>query len=512
MSYNEELQSNNADLQAILDSINELPDVNPGGSGGSVEVTLLGSTPQKLTKAGTVKLACDSECAYSIDSDTVAVFDILSGTKSKISTVTQEDGMYKIQADGTATGWYEMVLTIPLTGLVVGETYNFIFDAAGVPFVVDSEKCVTPGHWILQDGNGNTLLSKADLDNNVKQVMAFTATTANVTLLWYVVGNYYFSIDKTVGARAVSYVNAIYINRQGTSELTDVLHLTGTFSGSTTIEGVPAGVTISANPTATVYMVIGGSSAGSARSRHEGKVCVCFGDSVTGNMASPYDYPTILAEETGMTVVNGGFGGCRMTDTHPTAAYAAFSMVKLADAVDTGDWSLQDTNVSGLSTTTHGVEHLAALKDVNWSKVDFVTIAYGTNDIQSAIGIDNSSNPLDTTKYLGALRYTITKILTKYPHIKMLLLTPIYRYWNDDDIDSDSKMFNGGTQHFTEWGDGLLKVAEEFKIPAVDMYRTLGFNSITRVHYFPANDGTHPNAKGLALMGGKIAAKLLAEY
>ena len=507
MSYNTDLQSNNAELEEILQAVNELPVAGSGGSGGSGEVTLLGSTPQKLTNGGTVKLTCDSECSYTINSDTVAVFDVLSGTPTKC-TVTAVDGHYQVQSDGTATAWYEPVVNIPLNAeLIVGETYNFVYDASGM---THNGSDVTEGHWILYDGNGANLLTKGNTDGVIKHIREFKATTDNLRLAWYPSGNYYFEANKKFTAN----VKAIYINRAGTSNLTDIVSVAGSFTGSTVIEALPAGVTISATPTATVYTVKGGSgsSGGSVRSRHEGKICVCFGDSVTGNMTSPNDYPTVLAEETGMTVVNAGFGGCRMSDTHPTAAYAAFSMVKIADAVASGDWSVQDSNVSGLSTATNGTEHLAALKEVDWSKVDFVTIAYGTNDIQSAVGIDNASNPHDTKKYLGALRYAITKILTAYPHIKMLLLTPIYRYWNDENIDSDSKMFNGGTQHFIEWGDGLLEVAEEYKIPAVDMYRTLGFNSITRAYYFPSNDGTHPNAKGLKVMGGKIAAKLLSEY
>lgn len=42
MSYNSTLQSNNADLQAILDSINELPEA---GNGGAPNTIVAGDTP-----------------------------------------------------------------------------------------------------------------------------------------------------------------------------------------------------------------------------------------------------------------------------------------------------------------------------------------------------------------------------------------------------------------------------------------------------------------------------------
>lgn len=465
---------------------------------------LLGQTPYTTKRAGAIKLMCNTECAYTIRSNTVAIADIMSATLSH-ATLKEVDGRYQLQCTGDTTGWFQSYAEMYISGLTVGTKYNFVYDAAGVPTNYDAD--ITVGHWILYDSTGQTLLTRLNLDNAIKHVQEFTASTETVRIVWYSSGNYNYS----EGEKGIANVNAIYINRAGTSDLAAVIDISGNFSGVKALNNVPAGVVISSDPVCEVYAPVEVAGSGKV-SRHAGKICVCFGDSVTGNMATPYDYPSILAEETGMTVINAGFGGCRMSATHPTAAYAAFSMVKLADAVTSGDWTLQDTNVSGLSVVTNGAEHLAALKTVDWSKVDFVTIAYGTNDIQSAVGIDNSSNAQDTTKYLGALRYAITKILTAYPHIKLLLLTPIYRYWNDEDIDSDAKMFNGGTQHFTEWGDGLLKVAEEYKIPAVDMYRTLGFNNITRTHYFPSTDGTHPNAKGLELIGSKIAARLLSEY
>ena len=142
--------------------------------------------------------------------------------------------------------------------------------------------------------------------------------------------------------------------------------------------------------------------------------------------------------------------------------------------------------------------------------MDFVTIAYGTNDIGSGVTIDDAADSESTVTYLGALRYILRKMLTVYPHLKVLLLTPIYRYWNEEGVDSDEKLFD--SRKFTDWGDGLLTVAQEYKIPALDLYRLLGFNSITRSYFFPDTDGTHPNRLGQKQIGEKIAAKLLAEY
>lgn len=474
-----------------------------GGTGGSTtaEYVVVGTTPQKLTSAGTVRLECAQECDYTVQSPTVAELNI-SGGSGVNAAITEEDGVYCLRFTSQVSAWYSGYVDISCSGLNVGESYTFVFDAAGVPWDGGAEGV---GHWILYDGSGATLLTRDASAANKLQSQSFVATTENVRLRWYpAAGNAFSSVGTNVTAR----VNRIYIDREGYTEYSQVVSLSGSFTGSVVLGRMPVGVTIDASPECSVLLKTGGT--GESKSRHSGKRCVCFGDSVTGNMQAPYDYPSILAEETGMEVVNAGFGGCRMSDTHPTAAYAAFSMVKLAEAVVSGDWSVQEENVSDLSTATNGVEHLAALKAVDWTKVDFITIAYGTNDIQNKITLDDASDEQNTKTYLGALRYALTKLLTAYPHIKVLLLTPIYRYWNDEDVDSDSKDFDG--RAFTDWGDGLLTVAERYKLPAMDLYRTLGFNAITRSYYFPSTDGTHPNPKGLAVIGGKIAGKLLESF
>lgn len=482
-------------------TINDGVDGVDGTSAGEYE--LLGDTPQKIENEGSVKLACSEACSYQIQSDTVADFDILNGVKNNCDVI-KENGVYCLSMTSSVSAWYQAYMDMVVEGLTVGTQYNLIVDGEGLTW--SSATGQTQGHWVLYDSTGATVMNMNSTDGQKKQLRSFVAPTASVRLRWYVANYNAFSSG---GTESVARLTAIYINVGDASEHTKVYRKEGVLDGGVAlVPNIPAGVTVSASPGCSVYWAAAAEDAN--KSRHGGKICVCFGDSVTGNMTAPYDYPSVLAAETGMTVINAGFGGCRMSDTHPTESYAAFSMVKLAEAVASGDWTLQEKQAGGLSTSTNCVEHLAALKAVDWSNVDFITIAYGTNDINGQVTIDDSSNSANTKTYLGALRVALTQILSAYPQIKILLLTPIYRYWNDENADSDSKTFGG--QKFTAWGDGLLSVAEEFKIPAIDMYRTLGFNSVNRSYYFASTDGTHPNAKGLAVMGEKIAAKLLSEY
>ena len=491
---------NGTKTATITDGVDGVDGVGADGASSESVYSLLGQTPQTISTMKTVKLSADEECAYTVKSHTVTDFPI--GSASPVNaTLTQSEDIFTLAADSAAESWYQAYVDVTVSGLTVGETYNFVFDAANVSW--NTANHITVGHYIVYDGDGNTLVTRAATDGAVMHVHSFVATTETARIRWYPAAN-----NTCSPGESVANVRRIYINREGTTAHTEIIDLSGTFSGTTLLGALPGGVTIESEPACYVYTQ--GGTASEAAGRHAGKKCICFGDSVTGNMDAPYDYPSVIAQETGMDVVNAGFGGCRMSDTHPTACYAAFSMVKLAEAVASGDWTTQEALVGEMSEATNAVAHLAQLQAVEWSNVDFVTIAYGTNDIGSGVTIDDAADSESTVTYLGALRYILRKMLTVYPHLKVLLITPIYRYWNEEGVDSDEKLFD--SRKFTDWGDGLLTVAQEYKIPALDLYRILGFNSITRSYFFPDTDGTHPNRLGQKQIGEKIAAKLLAEY
>ena len=239
---------------------------------------------------------------------------------------------------------------------------------------------------------------------------------------------------------------------------------------------------------------------------------VCFGDSITGMFVPPTDYPTIIANNTGLNVTNAGFGGCKMSRHFDTVNYDPFSMYRLADAIATGNWTLQDTAVAGSVVPSYFAGKLASLKVIDWTKIDLMTIAYGTNDWADSIPL-TSSDPLDCTTYIGAARYSLSKIMQTYPNIKILLVSPIYRYFTGDvpTDDSDTKT-NTNNAKLHDFVNSLINLGTEIHIPVANVYDTLGVNQYNWLTFFYSNDGTHPNATGRKRLGIKIADKLLSEY
>lgn len=501
-----------ADAKAVGEKVKELSDDIGGIKAqiGEADYIKLGQTPQTLTAAGKVSLVASETAEFSVISPTVADFaqgDAQGDVTYIKCEKTDETKYHEIKLTTAINGYYEAYAKWTVKGLIPGEPYRLHLECTDNQDQPSNITIFPGGTTSTTLGNyGPTLGNWLSVETAIAD---FTPTTEEVAVYIYVVQTGRDGTDKTTWLeKSVNRFKGIYINRANYgSAHTEIVNKTGEVTDSVVLGDLPAHVRISATPACDVYFAEPEEEIYIPKSRHDGKVCVCFGDSITGNMAAPNDYPSVLAAETGMTVINGGFGGCRM-GYHPNVEYDAFSMYRLADAVATGDWTLQQTHVASIASVNKDA-HLEALMAVNWSEVDFITIAYGTNDTNGN-AIDIAESPMSTRTVLGALRYSIERILTAHPHIKLLILTPIYRYWNDEDIDSDEKLIDG--KHFVDYGDGMIEVAKAYKIPAVDMYRTLGFNAITRSYYFPATDGTHPNANGQKVIGGKIAARLLAEY
>lgn len=240
-----------------------------------------------------------------------------------------------------------------------------------------------------------------------------------------------------------------------------------------------------------------------------GKKIANFGDSVFGNARPPLDVSTFLADNTGATVYNCAFGGCRMSQH--VGHWDAFSMYRLAYAIANNDYSLQDEAINHDDRTSYAEEPLALMKTVDYSGLDILTISYGTNDFTGNNAIDNADNPLDTTTVCGALRYSIETLLTAYPNLRIFVLLPTYRFWIDSANAYTDDAFNHTNnlgKTLVEYNEAIAETAKAYNIPVIDNFAELGINKLNRQQYFPVTDGTHHNENGRKLIAKHLAHNL----
>ena len=168
--------------------------------------------------------------------------------------------------------------------------------------------------------------------------------------------------------------------------------------------------------------------------------------------------------------------------------YDELDFWKLADAIVAGDYT--DAKAAAAELTSN----FANIDNVDWSAVDYITIAYGTNDIAFGGTIDNADNLYDTATICGALRYGIKTISAKYPNIRFMVLAVLNR-------GADSVPL----KTIWECNNALKSAADYMGAEFVDGY---GINEGNRGTFL--YDGTHPNAAGKQRIAETVARHILA--
>ena len=234
-----------------------------------------------------------------------------------------------------------------------------------------------------------------------------------------------------------------------------------------------------------------------------GKKILCLGDSIFGTKNT--EVSEFFKSITKANVYNCALGGTRMAQHEE--GWDNWSMYRFAYSIANNDWAIQENGLSHTNVPPFAEERLAFIKTLDFNDIDVITINHGTNDWSGSITLDNDSNPLDTTTYMGALRYSIETILTAYPHLKIVVLSPCWRYWKD----SDGNFTNDSNTRTNTLGEALVsyvskgkEVAESYQLDWVDLYH-IGFNKFTTSIYFPPTDTTHPNNTGRLAIAKKMS-------
>ena len=247
----------------------------------------------------------------------------------------------------------------------------------------------------------------------------------------------------------------------------------------------------------------------------QGKEIALVGDSIFGNFRDETGIPSIVGKITGAKVYNLGLGGTRMSgrnDSNSQAQYwDKFSFCRIVDYIETGDFSPMRNALPNMSSALpYFGEVITMYENMNWLKISILVIEYATNDATGGNVIYDSENPNNLYAFNNAYRYSIEKLLTLYPHLRIIIVTPAWRFWNDSEgnyiYDSDTHVMAG--QKLTDFVRCDEEIAENYHIGLINSYKLLGANKFTRLQYFNPTDGTHHNENGRLRYGSLIAHQL----
>ncbi len=234
-----------------------------------------------------------------------------------------------------------------------------------------------------------------------------------------------------------------------------------------------------------------------------GKKILAFGDSIWGNDRTDgiADFLTAYCHA---TVYNGAVGGTRIvasrTSQYDAPEYLPFDGENLIHALMTNTWTDQDANASSVISYVAS-STLPMLKALDVSTIDVITIAYGHNDITSSETL---------VQIQTALAGVIDDILSHYPHIRIVVITPPWRTFSSGTVDGDLYESTSGMT-LRSLADGLISTAKTKHITSLDMLGEIPLCANTAGTYMDT-DKVHLNAVGNALYAHIVHGKLRSMY
>jgi lysophospholipase L1-like esterase len=229
---------------------------------------------------------------------------------------------------------------------------------------------------------------------------------------------------------------------------------------------------------------------------------VQMGTSVTAGVTESANItPTVVGDRLGMLGINAGLHGA-CTGRNKYAEIECRSLYCLVDALISGDWTTQ--NAEGDRSSKASV---ARLKTADLSAGTFLGLEYGTNDFGYSRPLGLSSDATCET-FKGALNYSLKRLATSFPRLRLFLITPAWRL-NFEGLDSDTHP-NEASVLLKEYIDGMQEIAALHHVPCLDMWRGLGVNADNYKTF--TFDGTHPNAEGARRRGEVTASFIQAAF
>lgn len=204
---------------------------------------------------------------------------------------------------------------------------------------------------------------------------------------------------------------------------------------------------------------------------------IIFADSI-------FDFSTVAflyRKHTGKSVLDCAVGGTRLSGSRDsTNDYYPYDMTQIADSIANGDFS---TQIDGGKNSMFGV-----LEAGNIANYKAIILALGTNDFTAGVTFEGT----DKTTIQGALKHVIESIWSKYPNMRIVVLSTLQ--FVGQGIGSAIVTHTDGT--VWQMNEIIKSICENenYCVPFVDMYHTMGENPTTRA--ILTSDGVHLSGHG----------------
>lgn len=431
------------------------------GSSTDGSDTLLGTLPYKIEENGCYLLS-DVNATISTGEGTEQLFDFENNVNFSLADATYNHALYEVKGKNTVDVSFEDI-----------EGNAIVYFK---PDIIEAEKTYTIFAKYESEAN-NTKTPCIRLMNMAVQLnmttkgefvyKTFTTTDASLGSPYIMI-----PVDSSNTAIGDTFTVTMYLFEGELTELpvgTDFDILANTKYNT---DGY-IGSTLSAVNGETVNVYKADTSESEGVTDNGG--VIFFGDSILHYSDVTSRYST----KTGKSVLNCAVGGTRMSASRETThAYYPMDMANIANAISSGDFTAQLD--SGLATS--GLTVLATANVLNYKAM---VLEFGTNDFTAKVPFRGD----DMTSIEGALKHILTTIITKYPTMRIVVLSTLqYVTLGDGDESGVPKHDDGTVWEMNEVIKGVCE-SSAYNVPFVDMYHAMGQNGMTRDVL--TSDGVH---------------------
>lgn len=235
---------------------------------------------------------------------------------------------------------------------------------------------------------------------------------------------------------------------------------------------------------------------------------VVIGDSIIGFGQEDGGVGDCFEEYSGLTMVNGAFGGNSAGMGKNADRYSyneeSINLYNLAKAACYRDFGVQWADLAASRTKIgyfDGV--LERLSAVDFYQTKILLLSFGANDYTTGIKPDDPDDPLNVKTYGGALRYTVEMFQETYPDVKIVFVTPLFNHLSGRE-NCFKEDFGGGT--LDEYAKVEKEIAVEYGLDVIDILGELGVDESNYKDYLL--DGMHLNKEGRAVYARFLAEKI----
>lgn len=207
-----------------------------------------------------------------------------------------------------------------------------------------------------------------------------------------------------------------------------------------------------------------------------------LGDSITqGCGASGEDrfFWNLLAKDTGAVSYGYGIGGTRIAPQHTPSAEPVYD------------------------------RYFASRVDDMIPDADIAVVFGGTNDFGHGDAPFGTLNDRSEDTFCGALRVLLEKLIVRYPHAQLVVMTPTHR--EDEEVLDRGDTGAPRQAKLTAYVNAITEICGDYAVPVLDLFRTSGLQPrvpVLKELYMP--DGLHPNDAGHRKIADRLIGFLTA--